>query len=441
MDVTIPHNYTPRNYQLPLLEALDSGIKRAFCLWHRRSGKDKSLISLIAKKTVEKVGIYYYFFPTYAQGKKILWDGIDRDGFAFMDHFPKEIIKNKNSQEMKLEIVNGSIFQIVGTDKYDSVRGTNPIGCVFSEFAFQNPMAWEVVRPILLENGGWAVFNTTPNGKNHSYDLDIMARDNPKWFSQVLTANDTKRPDGSPVITEEMIQEERLSGMSEEMIQQEYYCSYDIGVLGSYYSDEMTKANAEDRVTKLPFYNDKEIDMAFDLGINDMFTIWFYQKNGQMVNFINYYEANNKKLDYYFAYIKEYIEGMKGKTGTIYLPHDAKKRELITGRTIEDDFKKEFGKHKVKTVEIGEIRMGIQAVRKVLPRCLFDAEGCKQGLRCLENYHREYDQVKKVFINVPYHDWASHGADSFRCFAMSYKEPIIRPEYKPDESFDRFSII
>ena len=89
--VTLPYNYQPRPYQLPLLQAIDTGIKPAVILWHRRSGKNKTLTKLVAKKMLEPVGTYYYFFPTYKQGKEILWNGMDKDGFKFMNHFPPAI--------------------------------------------------------------------------------------------------------------------------------------------------------------------------------------------------------------------------------------------------------------------------------------------------------------------------------------------------------------
>lgn len=393
---------------------------------------------MIIKASFESKGLYYYLLPTYTQAKRIIWDGITIDGMKFLDYIPQDLIENTNSTEMKITLKNNSIIQLIGTDHYDSIRGTNPRGCVFSEYAFHNPMAWEVVKPILKVNKGWAVFNTTPNGKNHAYDMYEMAKDNPDWFCERLTVEDTD------VVSKEDIQKERVEGMSEEMIQQEYYCSFDIGAMGAYYRDEMMKANEEERITKLPFFNDKEVDMAFDLGINDMFSIWFFQKVGQQVNFINYYENNNKKLDYYFAYIREYLESKNGKMGTFYIPHDSKKRDLITGKTIEEEFGREFGHHTVEVVERGDLRLGIQAVRKVLPRCLFDPENCRQGIRCLENYHREYDVEKKVFKNKPLHDWSSHGADSFRMFAVAYKEPVLAyktTRWSEKEPFDRFSAV
>jgi hypothetical protein len=219
--LTIPHNYTPRKYQLPVLRALDSGIKRAVCIWHRRAGKDKTILNIIVKKMVERVGIYYYFFPTYAQGKKILWDGMDASGFKFLDHIPASLVASKNATEMKIVLRNGSVFQIVGTDNYDSIVGTNPVGCVFSEFSLQDPQAWELVRPILRENGGWAIFPYTPRGLNHGWDLYQMALNNPDWFCELLTVKDTG------ALTEADIDAERRSGMPEPLIQQEFYCSFE----------------------------------------------------------------------------------------------------------------------------------------------------------------------------------------------------------------------
>jgi hypothetical protein len=219
--LTIPYNYTPRNYQFPVLSAMDSGIKRAVCVWHRRAGKDKTILNFVIKEMFKRIGVYYYFFPTYAQGKKILWDGIDGKGFKFLDHFPREVIVTKNATEMKITLINGSLFQIVGTDNYDSIMGTNPVGCVFSEFPLQDPLAWEYVRPIIRENGGWAIFPYTPRGFNHGWDLYQMAMNDPDWFCERLTINDTD------VLTAADIEAERRSGMTEPLIQQEFYCSFE----------------------------------------------------------------------------------------------------------------------------------------------------------------------------------------------------------------------
>lgn len=226
-EVTVPHNFQCRPYQSPLWNAvIKNDVKRAVCVWHRRSGKDKTFINILTTKMCQRKGVYYYFLPTYGQGRKILWDGMDKQGFKFLDHIPEALIVKKNDTEMKVEIVNGSILQVVGTDNFDSIMGTNPVGCVFSEYSLQDPKAWEFIRPILLENGGWAIFNFTPRGQNHAKDLLDIARANPDWFCQVLTVEDTTDFDGNRLITDEMIDKERLSGMSETLIQQEYFCDF-----------------------------------------------------------------------------------------------------------------------------------------------------------------------------------------------------------------------
>lgn len=225
--VKVPHNFSCRPYQVPIWNAIvKEGKNRAVVVWHRRSGKDKTFINILTTKMCQRRGVYYYFLPTYGQGRKILWDGMDKSGFKFLDHIPSDLIVKKNDTEMKIEIVNGSILQVVGTDNFDSIMGTNPIGCVFSEYSLQDPKAWEFIRPILLENDGWAIFNFTPRGQNHAKDLYDMARMNDDWFCQLLTVNDTTDHDCKRLITDDMLDAERLSGMSETLIQQEYYCNF-----------------------------------------------------------------------------------------------------------------------------------------------------------------------------------------------------------------------
>lgn len=185
-DIELPYKFEPRGYQIAPFAAFDEGIKRLMLVWHRRTGKDKTCVNICAREAMRRVGTYYYFFPTYAQGKKVIWDGKDKDGFPFLGHFPREFILAKNATEMKLTLRHpmndgpGSIFQIVGADNTDSVMGTNAVGVVFSEFSLQNPKGWDFIRPILVENDGWALFNGTPRGKNHFFKMAQMAEENPK---------------------------------------------------------------------------------------------------------------------------------------------------------------------------------------------------------------------------------------------------------------------
>jgi hypothetical protein len=290
------------------------------------------------------------------------------------------MIKNKNASELKLILKNGSIIQLIGTDHYDSVRGTNPRGCVFSEYAFQNPMAWEVVKPILKVNKGWAVFNTTPNGKNDAYDIYNIALESPDWFCERLTIEDTG------VLNEKDMNEERAEGMTEEMIQQEYYCSFDIGALGSYYAGHVNQAREEGRVTFVPTEPNIKVDCWFDLGRNDATAIIFTQTVGKEIRIIDYLEASGKGVDYY---LKE-LDSRKYRYNRLNLPHDATHKRMESNKTIEEQFKE--GGYQTNIVDKLEINNGIMAARKLFPRVWFDKGKAHQLVRCLESYHKEWDE-------------------------------------------------
>ncbi len=213
----MPHNFIRRDYQQAYNDAMKTH-KRGLKIWHRRAGKDKDDWNAMLEAADKDIGQYYYIFPTYSQGKKAIWEGRDKSGIAFLDHIPPDRILVKNNSELKIVFKNGSLIRIVGSDNIDALMGTSPRGVVFSEFSLQNPQAWDFIRPILLENNGWARFNGTPRGKNHMYDLYIQSKDNPNWVVSVKTVDDTG------FISKEDIEQERQDGMSEDLIQQEFYC-------------------------------------------------------------------------------------------------------------------------------------------------------------------------------------------------------------------------
>lgn len=405
---------------------MDNGCKRAVCCWHRRSGKDKSVLNFTIKKMFDRVGIYYYLFPTYNQGSKILWDGIDKEGFAFLDHFPKEVVKEKNKTEMKVETINGSIFQIIGTDKIDRIVGTNPIGAVFSEYALQNPRAWDYIRPILLENGGWAVFNFTPRGMNHGYDILDIAKKNKDWFWQVLTVDDTK------IISKEEIEKERQEGMPEELIQQEYYCSFESSLVGAYYSKQLQEARNTGRIGNIPYEPSLPVHTFWDLGIGDSNAIGFYQFVGKEKHMIDYYENSGEGLQHYAQVLQD--------RGYVYAyhwaPHDIQVRELGTGVSrLETAKKLGINFRIVRNVSIED---GINAGRMVFNSLWIDQNKCSFFLKALASYTKEWDDDRKCFRNVPYHDWTSHASDMHRYFALesnlasqqTWKSPV-------DKSFEQ----
>lgn len=420
--ITIPYEYTPRPYQTDLFRALDSGYKRAVTVWHRRAGKDKSMFNLIIKKALERRGIYYYLFPEFTQARRVIYDGVDGSGFKFMDHIPETLIQRKNATDMKVELVNGSIIQLIGTDKFDKVRGSNPVGCVFSEFAFHNPKAWNIIRPILAENGGWAIFNSTPNGKNHFYDMFNSAEKNQKWFTQFLTVEDTVKDDGKPVISSEVIQDERDAGMSEEMIQQEFYCNWTANSQGFYYLSTIEASEREGKIGKVPFDHGSPVETWWDIGVGDNTCIWFTQTMGKTIHVIDFYKNNGKGIGHYAKELqkKPYVYRSHN------FPHDMINTEFGTGRTRLEVAEELFKGVRVNIIQKVGLEDGINAVRMVLPSCYFDKANCLEGLDALRNYHRQYDEKLQEYKDKPVHDWASDPSDAFRYMAVGITMPKSR---------------
>lgn len=417
INIDLPYKFVARTYQMPVIDALNEGRKRAVCVWHRRSGKDKTFVNYMATKMYERIGAYFYFFPTYAQGKKILWDGRDRAGFKFTDHFPRNARKNTNNTEMKIEMENGSIFQVIGTDKIDAIVGSNPLGCVFTEYALQNPIAWDFIRPILAENAGWAIFNFTPRGKNHGYTLFKMAQSDPDvWFAEVLTVEDTG------AISRDVLAQERKEIIAKDgndaFYQQEYMCSFEVPIQGSYYGLQLMQADEQKRIGKVPYEPQARVCTAWDLGIGDEMAIWFFQLVGREVRVIDYYETTGEGLPYYVKYLqnKPYVYDQH------YAPHDITVRELGTGKS-RLEVAKGLGID-FTVAPMLRVEDGIEAVRNILARCWFDSTNCEKGLSALRSYHKSFDEKNQTFKLRPHHDWASHGADAFRTFAVSYRKKV-----------------
>lgn len=419
--IKIPYNYEPREYQLPLLEAMDGGVKRAIVVWNRRSGKDKTLINLVCKKALERVGSYFYFYPTYAQARKAIWDGMDRDGFGFINHIPLDIRTSTNDQLMRIKLKNGSIIQMVGTDNIDSIMSTNPVGCVFSEYSIQDPRAWDFVSPILAENGGWAVFCFTPRGQNHAYKLYQFAQGESNWFVQLLTVEDTKS------ISDEVLQQERRAMMAktgnDALYQQEYYCSFDTPIEGAYYAKQLLLAMEEKRITRVPYDMATGVYTAWDLGVGDSTAIWFYQIVGQEIHIIDYYENTGEGLAHYAKLVKEkeYVYNNH------FAPHDIEARELGTGKS-RLEVARSLGINFSVIPNNLSVDDGIEAVRGILNRCWFDEEKCNNGILALKNYRKEFDEKNMTYRVRPVHDWASHGSDSMRYLAISL--PSINSQFR-----------
>lgn len=391
------------------------------------SGKDITAFNLAIRQCLRRPCVVYYIFPTYAQGKKILWDSITNDGMRILDYIPEELVESKNSQEMKIRFINGSLFQIVGSDNYDSLVGTNPQGVVFSEYALQDPRAYQFIRPILTANDGWALFISTPRGKNHLYDLYNIAQQSPLWFAQKLTVEDTKH------IPIELIDQERAEGiMSEDLIQQEYYTSFTMGVEGSYYAKYLDKMRLNNHIGTIPWTPGHKVHTAWDLGVRDSTTIIFFQTIGATVHMVDCYENTKEGLEHYVKVVKDkpYVYGRH------IAPHDIRVKEFGSGITRIDKAR-QLGINFTIAPDVS-IADGIEAVRSALGGKIFiDEVRCAKLLKALENYRQEYDAKRKVYRDHPLHDWSSNFADAMRYLCISL--PKTRDGLSPEDLEKRYN--
>lgn len=430
--------YSPRSYQhdflkafWPILNNWDAApIKRGILVWHRRAGKDLTALNFCERAMMTRSGTYFHFLPTYTQAKKIIWDGKDRKGKPFLSYFNEAMFAHEPHQtELKItyratdRAPYGSTYQLIGGDNIDSIVGTNPVGCIFSEYPLMNPKAWDLVRPILRENGGWALFVFTPRGKNHAFKLWDETADNPRWYRSLLGVKDTERDaDGEPggaVVTLEDVEDERHSGMSEELVQQEFYCSFEGAMEGAYYAHEMAVAEKEGRIGVVPYDPEFPVDTSWDLGMDDETVIWFTQQVApNRAHVIDYLASAGHGLDWYATELRR----KPYKYNRHYAPHDIKVKEWGTGNTRLQTAAR-IGIHFEPQPKLA-VEDGIEACRRLIPLCFFDAEKCEKGIDALKSYRREKDEKLGTFKNTPVHDWASHAADAFRTFGVAWRSSM-----------------
>lgn len=427
--VTLPLGWTPRLYQKELFNTMMTGdTRRAAVVWHRRAGKDLTCMNITVPWMFKRVGLYWHVLPNYTQGRKIVWNGMDGTGRPFRDYMPQEMIAKQRDDEMMVKLKNGSIWQVVGGDNPDRLVGSNPIGIVFSEYSLHNPECWDLLRPILNENGGWAIFIYTARGHNHGYRLLKAAQDMPQtWFTEVLTVDDTKRPDGSPVITEEMIEEERKSEMPEELIRQEYYCDFSAPLVGSYFGQQLDKAQTDKRITELVHRPEYKVHTCWDIGIRDSTAIWFFQYVGDYVHFIDFHQDSGIGLE---RYVKALAE-KNYNYGYHYGPHDLAHSDFATGKT-RFQVAWELGLRFDVVSKLAKDEQ-IDGGRRLISRSKFDKNKCSAGLEALYHYRKEWDRKNRLWSSKPVHDWSSHPTDAFLTGAVGI--PSHNYSIKPPARF------
>lgn len=439
MQIELPHNWEPRSYQARLWSYLEHGGKRAAAIWHRRAGKDEIALNFAAVAAHKRIGSYWHMLPEASQARKAIWQAVNpHTGRRRIDEaFPLAIRASTNETEMLIKFKSGSTWQVVGSDNYQSLVGAPPVGLVFSEWSKAHPAAWAYLAPILVENGGWALFITTPEGKNHAYGTYDIGRRSPAWFAERLTVEDTiaaaLAAGERPPITIEDVEAQRLEyrqlfgeEAGDALIEQEFFCSFEAAVLGAYWGKQMAAAEAEGRICQIDRIPGYPVNTAWDIGVDDPMAIWVFQSGPGWLHVIDYIEGSNAGFDHYCDWLDE--RGYRG--GIDYVPHDAKQREpgAPRGRTRVETLIEL--RRNPRVIPAHKVMDQINAVRRLLPRLHFDEVRCKRGLDCLRNYRQEWDETNLVFMRQPKHDQYSHGASAMCTLALAVEIP--QPKAKND---------
>lgn len=422
MRLVLPNQFVPREPQADLMRYFDRGGLRAAACWPRRYGKDLTMVHQTVKQMFERPGMYFHMLPNHKQARKVLWDGFDNTGKKIIDTaMPAAIRADTNKTEMKITLRNGAIWQLVGSDYYDSIVGANPFGITMSEAALSDPRAWSIFRPILAGNGGWAAFISTPRGYNWFHDIIKLAKGNPNWFYSHLGIAQTKH------IIESVLDDERRE-MPDELYRQEYDCDFSAANVGAIFGRYIEQAEKQGRVCELDDGFDCEVWVTSDIGYRDKAAwVWWRRMRGGFEVF-HYDDGSGMDAEEWSDRLSK-----QPRADVLVLPHDARAKTFASKRSAVETFLSQppWAGCKIKVNEQRKKADSINAGRLMLRRVrISNAPVCEPFLSAMRAYAYEYDEETKTFTSEPRHDWSSHCADAFMEGAARLTELEPAPEPK-----------
>jgi phage terminase large subunit len=394
---TIVIPYKPRDIQRQIHKTIDE-TRFVVAVLHRRAGKTVSAINHLIKEAIKcdkPAPRFAYVAPTYTQAKRVAWD--------YLLQYTEPLDRAANISELRVDFY-GARISLYGADNPDSLRGIYLDGVVLDEVGDMNPKVWnEIIRPALSDRKGWALFIGTPKGANHFKDLRDRAQEEKDWALLEFRASETG------IIAQEELDAARRE-MGEEKYLQEFECSFSAAVEGAYYGTIINNLPA-DRFSEFARDDLLKTYTAWDLGVGDSTAIWVAQVLGKEIRLLDYVENHGQGLEWYVNWIKQ----NNYEKAEHILPHDVEVRELGTGKSRREILQS-LGLSITVAPKLS-VDDGIQAVRQMLPNCYFHPR-VKQGLDCLRNYRRQYDEKRNVYYDKPLHDWSSHGSDAARYLAV-----------------------
>lgn len=400
---------------------------------HRRWGKDEIALRATFIKAMQRPASYWHMLPEYAQARKALWTGVNphTGKRRIFEAFPEAAIDGQpNEQEMFIRFKNGATWQLVGSDRFNSLVGAGVAGVTFSEWALANPSAWGYIRPMVEENNGWASFITTPRGNNHAKAMFDMAQNSERWFAELSSVNDTGALTQDQL--DESLEEYRaLYGMDFglAMFEQEYLCSFSGAMVGAYWGAELNRAEREGRVCEFEIDWNHPVHTSWDLGKSSNNPIFCFQVIGNEPRIVDFYQPESDDLADWCKWLSD-----RGYNGIDYVPHDIVVTEWGSKRTRFELLQAQGRKpRRLPAVAVAD---GLQAGRATINQARFrNTDRVLSGLEGLKNYRREWDDERKTFRETPVKDWAEHIGSAFRYLGLAWKEvqpPARKPE-KPRE--------
>ena len=333
--------------------------------------------------------------------------------------------------EKTIKANNGSEFLFEGLrHNISRIRSLEGIDRVWVEEA-QNVSrsSWEVLIPTIRKDGSEIIITFNPELEtDETYQRFVVHAPSD---ATVIRLNYTDNPWFPETLRREM---EELRERDEDAYQHVYLGECRMTLEGAIYARELREAQEEGRICSVPYDPTKGVNVYFDLGWADQTAIWMAQHVAGEVRLIDYLEDSQRP---FADYMRE-LQARGYVYDTMWLPHDARAKQLGTGRSIEEMAR--AAGWRVRICPNLSVSDGISACRTIFPTMWFDRGKCSDGLQALRRYRYDVNSDGRVSRN-PLHDDASHAADSLRycCVAMQgfrqarYMEPPPKPPrlYEP----------
>lgn len=323
----------------------------------------------------------------------------------------REYIRNRNGSEFIFRGVRGNAQSIKSLEGVDI--------CWVEEAASISMESIDILIPTIRKAGSYFIWTFNRLTENDPVWERIAGK--PDDLTYVRQVNSTEI---ESLLSKEVLHEREKMRKENPELFAHVWLGHPLTVTtGSIYGRQIAQAREDGRIGKVPYDGSAPVYAALDLGVGDSTAICFFQTVGQEIHFIDYYESSGEDLAHYI----NVLANKPWEYRQIFLPHDARARELQTGKTREEFFR-DHGYNNVTILRPSKLILGQDDInitaRPKFSRCYFDEVKCARLLECLSAYHYEYDDKNKLLKDKPKHDWSSHAADAFMYSLIAETEQL-----------------